>query len=232
MGGRGSLAATLLITFFSKLIKFECRVKIMYFMYFMFLLGVILGCIFSNKALVVGKTKNRIHTDQFPPNSENVILPDIIHFSIFMAGNTGGHKYTHLPLLVESMRLNQKVDFYVISLEDITEKGFGHDMSNLVEKLDAKNVHIVSESLQAFSDRVYDRLNIRVPFTDAWYYKLCDYKPTLAHLFPEFMSKKDYKYWGYGDIDIIWGNVSRFAYLFESGHQFIVSGTYYCIIQP
>lgn len=39
-------------------------------------------------------------------------------------------------------------------------------------------------------------------------YKMCELKPLMAFLFPEFV--KDFKYWAYGDIDIIYGNLPRF----------------------
>jgi hypothetical protein len=40
-----------------------------------------------------------------------------------------------------------------------------------------------------------EKLGINVPFTKKWFYKLCDYKPTLAYLFPEmFEIDGPYKY--------------------------------------
>jgi hypothetical protein len=33
-----------------------------------------------------------------------------------------------------------------------------------------------------------------------------------------------YKYWGYGDMDIIWGNITRYAHLFQGNYEFIITG--------
>lgn len=57
-------------------------------------------------------------------------------------------------------------------------------------------------------------------------YKLCDYKPTYGYLFKDILNK--YDYWGYSDIDLIYGNLSEFIRdenifgvydkIFELGH--------------
>jgi hypothetical protein len=39
-------------------------------------------------------------------------------------------------------------------------------------------------------------------------YKVCDLRPTYGKLFEEFL--KDYKFWGYGDSDIFFGQISNF----------------------
>ena len=40
-------------------------------------------------------------------------------------------------------------------------------------------------------------------------YKLCDYKPTYGYLFEEYI--KEYKFWGYCDVDVIFGDLSKFV---------------------
>lgn len=39
-------------------------------------------------------------------------------------------------------------------------------------------------------------------------YKICDFRPSLGYLFPELI--KGYDFWGYGDIDIMYGNLRCF----------------------
>ena len=39
-------------------------------------------------------------------------------------------------------------------------------------------------------------------------YKLCDYKPAYGYLFQEYL--EGYEYWGYCDVDMIFGNLKRF----------------------
>lgn len=174
--------------------------------------------------VVLCEKRTRLYSDQFPPGSEHLVLPDILHFSIFMEKEPGQCKYTHLPLLVESMRWNPKVQFVIINIADNPDIGFGAKMTSLSKQLGASNLKVVTESLTAFTERVLKRLNIMVPFTKDWFYKLCDYKPALAYLYPEIVAEKPFKFWGYGDMDIIWGNFSRFATLFQGDYQFIISG--------
>ncbi len=39
-------------------------------------------------------------------------------------------------------------------------------------------------------------------------YKLCDLKPTYGHLFSDYLN--DYSFWGYTDLDVVYGNISAF----------------------
>jgi hypothetical protein len=36
-------------------------------------------------------------------------------------------------------------------------------------------------------------------------YKICDYRPLLAELFPDIVSR--YAYWGFGDLDVVYGDI-------------------------
>jgi hypothetical protein len=51
---------------------------------------------------------------------------------------------------------------------------------------------------------------------------MCDYKPVLPYLFPHLV-KPEHKYWGYVDMDVVWGNWTRFAHLFQ-GQPIVRSG--------
>lgn len=66
-------------------------------------------------------------------------------------------------------------------------------------------------------------------------YKLCDLKPAYGHIFEEYI--RDYEFWGYGDIDLIYGNLN--AHFIEellnnydilSNHDQFISG-HLCIIR-
>lgn len=39
-------------------------------------------------------------------------------------------------------------------------------------------------------------------------YKLCDYKPLYGNAFSDYLN--DYDYWGYGDLDVVTGNIMKF----------------------
>jgi hypothetical protein len=58
------------------------------------------------------------------------------------------------------------------------------------------NFRVVTVTYSQFSDRVFDKLGIRVAYNQSWYYKMTDYKPTMAHLFPEIVNERKYAFWG------------------------------------
>ena len=39
-------------------------------------------------------------------------------------------------------------------------------------------------------------------------YKLCDFKPAYGHIFEDYIH--EYEFWGFTDIDIIWGNIAQY----------------------
>lgn len=159
----------------------------------------------------------RFYDHQFSPESSHLQMPPTVVFSSFMGKIT----YPHMPLLLESMRWNSMVHFKIIN---IIRKGSNdsYDIVKLANEMNISNVQVVVISIDDWIIRVKDRLNIDIPFTMAWSYKMCDFKPVLAHLFPEFTGP-EYKYWGFGDMDLVWGNFSRFAGWFQ-GQAFVISG--------
>jgi len=175
--------------------------------------------IFLYQLILLVNSSKRVYVDQFPSGSEHLQFPPTILFHIYM----GHMKYPHLPLLLESMRWNPKVQFVLIN---VIEEGStdADDIKNLVIKMGVPNFHVEAVTFGGFSARIKDKLGIDVTFTKDWYYKMCDYKPTLAHLFPDIMAKGSYKYWGYGDLDVIWGNFTRFSHWFQGDYPFVISG--------
>ncbi|HBJ36075.1 MAG TPA: hypothetical protein DDZ51_15275 [Planctomycetaceae bacterium] len=47
------------------------------------------------------------------------------------------------------------------------------------------------------------------PYKFSYGYKLCDLKPTYGHLFFDYL--KGYTFWGYTDLDLIYGDISSFV---------------------
>ena len=167
----------------------------------------------------------RVYVDQFPPGSEHLILPKIILFSIYM----GKLKYNHLPLLLESMRWNPKVQFTLINLIEDNSPQDVAEITQLKQDMGITNFHVEVVTLSEMRKLVKARLDIDVPFEADWFYKMCDYKPTLAYLFPNLLATTDgeaYRYWGYGDLDVIWGNFTRYAGWFQGDpmYPFVISG--------
>jgi hypothetical protein len=71
-----------------------------------------------------------------------------------------------------------------------------YQLAQLAKRLHVPNFCVVPITFTEFSERVYSRLNIRVTYNESWYYKMTDYKPTLAYLFPEIVNGKAYAFWG------------------------------------
>jgi hypothetical protein len=165
------------------------------------------------------KKKPRLYQQQFPNGSDFIPMPPTVLFSIYM----GEIHYPHIPFLLASMKWNPDIKFVIINIYNPEKTQLVH-WKEVVKQFDVPNLHIEYLTLTEFSDRVFDRLHVRIPFTDSWYYKMCDFKPTLAYLFPELSSNSTYKYWGYADLDVVWGNITKFSYLFQNGRPFVISG--------
>lgn len=75
------------------------------------------------------------------------------------------------------------------------------------------------EELRGFIQNQFDfPISLNTP------YKLCDFKPAYGNIFKEMI--RDYDWWGFGDIDLIWGNASHFITeeLLENNEQLYSRG--------
>jgi len=68
------------------------------------------------------------------------------------------------------------------------------------------NVKFIKFDLQEFNKLASDKLNRNVEITNA--YKLCDFKSLYGFIYEEYLTK--YDYWGFCDIDVIWGDINKF----------------------
>ncbi|MBS1529231.1 MAG: hypothetical protein JSU01_02895 [Bacteroidetes bacterium] len=94
---------------------------------------------------------------------------------------------------LESCRYNETVDFYIIT------------DNPLVNNLPA-NVRFVNKTLNEISRIATEKIGIDISIINP--YKLCDFKPTYGLLFHDLVS--NYDFWGYGDIDVIFGDIRGF----------------------
>ena len=98
------------------------------------------------------------------------------------------------------------------------------------EQIFPENFTIVYQTFKEVKTKFHEKLGadiyLEIP------YKLCDYKPTYGFVFNEFVT--DYKFWGYCDIDLIFGDIDRYlreinysSYdrLFPHGHLTIYRNT-------
>jgi len=94
---------------------------------------------------------------------------------------------------LKSCSYNPDIDWYFFS-----------DAGNL--PIQNKNLFLVQMTLNDFnilaSRKLQHHINIKYP------YKLCDIKPAYGRIFEEFV--KQYDFWGYGDLDLLYGNIRQF----------------------
>ncbi|QSE98443.1 DUF6625 family protein [Fulvivirga lutea] len=69
-----------------------------------------------------------------------------------------------------------------------------------------ENVNFHHISFDGLKKHIEDKLELKLPNIAP--YKLCDFRPAYGVLFKELV--KDYDFWGYGDIDLIYGELNRF----------------------
>jgi len=69
-----------------------------------------------------------------------------------------------------------------------------------------KNVKFICATLNDFDKLASQKINLKINIT--YSYKLCDFKPIYGHIFEEYL--KDFDFWGYSDIDLIFGNIRKF----------------------
>lgn len=100
----------------------------------------------------------------------------------------------YFPYFVQSCRYNPSIDFIVF-----TDNKF--KFQNLPD-----NFCIIDYSIPQFVKDASDALGFEVKVDRG--YKLCDFKPAYGDIFRD--QTQGYDFWGYCDLDIIFGNIRRF----------------------
>jgi len=70
------------------------------------------------------------------------------------------------------------------------------------------NIKVLNLGLKEFYSIVEDKLQVKIPEEVKTPYKICDLKPVLGYIFADKII--NYKYWAFGDIDVVYGNLERF----------------------
>lgn len=70
----------------------------------------------------------------------------------------------------------------------------------------AENLKFIPCTLQEFSRKAGERLDLDLDLR--FPYKICDFKPAYGHIFSDLI--RDYKFWGYGDLDLVYGAFGDF----------------------
>jgi len=100
----------------------------------------------------------------------------------------------YFPYFIHSCKYNPSVDFIIIT-------------DNIVaDNILPENVIIFQKRMDEICAVASEKMGFKVAIENP--YKLCDYKPTHAFLFPEIV--KGYNFWGHGDIDVLYGDIRAF----------------------
>ncbi len=94
---------------------------------------------------------------------------------------------------IHSCKYNPSVDFFLVT--DI-----------LIHISLPSNVRVVNKSLNDIVEIAEQKLGIPVIISNP--YKLCDFKPAYGAIFSELI--EGYDFWGYADIDVVFGNIRHF----------------------
>lgn len=69
-----------------------------------------------------------------------------------------------------------------------------------------ENVKLLSSTLEEIKELSEQALGSKIVLTSAR--KLCDLRPAYGYIFKDYI--KDYEFWGFCDVDIIWGDINQF----------------------
>ncbi|UPT67861.1 MAG: hypothetical protein M0D57_04130 [Sphingobacteriales bacterium JAD_PAG50586_3] len=70
------------------------------------------------------------------------------------------------------------------------------------------NMRVIKMTLSQFFDLAETKTGLKIPEEARYAYKLCDFKPLFGYIFEEEI--KEYPFWAFGDIDLIYGNLGRY----------------------
>jgi hypothetical protein len=116
------------------------------------------------------------------------------HSSIVFLICWSGYYPWYFPYFLHSCRYNPDIDFLIFT-------------DNTGSKLDLPaNVKIIPYSIEQFKANVAKMMGFEVAVESG--YKFCDFKPAYGFIFSEWM--KNYDFWGYCDVDVIFGNIRAF----------------------
>ena len=117
-----------------------------------------------------------------------------------------------------SVELQQDMEFLLITDNDVKSHG---------------NIRVLHTNFESFKQSIQHKFDFSISLDKP--YKLCDYKPAYGYLFKEYIS--DYDFWGWCDIDLVFGRIRNFItedilakYDFISGwgHFSLVRNTEFC----
>ena len=102
------------------------------------------------------------------------------------------------PLTLKTMAANTTVDFYFF-----VDGSIDHLLPV------PENIHFVPMTGEEFRRQASSKLGYHLPEWESPS-KLCDFKFVLGHIFEDILLKNHFDYWGWCDIDLLFGNIRSF----------------------
>lgn len=110
-----------------------------------------------------------------------LIIP---YFGIFPA---------YYQLFLDSCAHNEEIDWLIFT-------------DNQQEYRYPPNVHTVFWTFEELKNYIGSKFDFSISLNEP--YKLCDYKPAYGYIFEDYLKESDY--WGYCDLDLIFGDIKKF----------------------
>lgn len=102
----------------------------------------------------------------------------------------------YFPLWLKSVAYNRNINFFIVT--DI----------NMGKYNIPDNVFIKNQSFDDFKNTIQKLFNFEICLDSP--YKLVDFKPAYGYIFQNEIQKFGADYWGYCDVDIIFGNIEKY----------------------
>jgi len=99
---------------------------------------------------------------------------------------------SYFKYFLETCYHNEFIDFLIFT-------------DNKMPAIDSANVRVHSMSMSEFNKLASSKCGFGINIKSG--YKLCDFKPSYGHLFEDYI--KEYDYWGFCDMDLILGDLSK-----------------------
>lgn len=124
----------------------------------------------------------------------------------------------YFQLVLNSMEVNKKFNWLIFTDNNENYKF-------------PENVKAIKITFNEIKEEIQKKFDFEIFLEKP--YKLCDFRPAYGYIFEEYL--KEYTHWGYSDIDIIFGNLSKFITedilskyekIFTMGHMTLYKNTY------
>lgn len=104
-----------------------------------------------------------------------------------------GNFPNYFDFFLKSCKLNSDIEWLIF-----TDNKQFYDYPN--------NVKVIYSSFDDIKQTIQNKFDFKISLETP--YKLCDYKPAYGYIFSDYI--KEYDFWGYCDIDMIFGRIANF----------------------